>query len=893
MKQFKTITYFILLFSIFTSCVQEREFDAPKIDNTNPDITVNTTIAKVKALATDKPVKITENLVVEGYVISNDEAGNFYRTLHFQDAPTNPTHGLQLDVDLQDMYTTYQVGRKIYIKLKGLYIQNYKGTIKIGNVYKNKYGDFAIGRLSAETAKNVLFRSNEKPQKVEPKIVAIEDINNDMINTLIKLENVEVAAQSLCEEKTYSKETKNTNIVIQDCNGKTIILRNSGYSRFYKEKLPIGNGSIVAILGKYYKTFQLTIRDVSDVNMDKNRCNGSKDFSCETPEKNATIQKVKDLYKDARIQIADNLTFEGTITANDKEGNFYKMIYVEDETGGIKIKINSRKLYSKGYKIGQKIVVTTKGLYFDNENGEFTLGGGIYKGKIGGIEPLAEYNHLRLKEENKPLQPTVISQPKDSDVGKLVQFDKMQFVEMEQPFVVTGKSYGKREIINCDTQYIIPIETSKYASFAKEKTPAKNGSIVGILGKYKDTYRLLLRDKSDYAKMTETPCEIVQPATFKSVKEIRNLFTGDDTTIKDNFKIKVVVTSDKETKNISSQNAFAQDDSAGIVLHFDTAHNLNLGDEVEILLKDIPIVKSDDLLQLNISASAITNKVAGTLPTPKQITMSNALSGAYESRLIQIKNVQFKDTSKTYNGDNILTDCKKEITVFVDENAPFSTENVATKNGTITGIISNQQGTKLYVRDTNDINFTDDYKDCSDYNPPTSSEGIYFSEYGEGSSYNKYIEIYNGTGATVDLSNYTIKLYINGKTEVKSTLTFDAGTELADKGVYVIYNSKADDKIKSKGNKASTVTYFNGDDALELLKGDTVIDVFGVVGENPGKNKGWSVAGVKNATKDHTLIRKSSVTEGNTDWETSSGTDEDSSEWIVKEKNYWDNIGVR
>ena len=65
--------------------------------------------------------------------------------------------------------------------------------------------------------------------------------------------------------------------------------------------------------------------------------------------------------------------------------------------------------------------------------------------------------------------------------------------------------------------------------------------------------------------------------------------------------------------------------------------------------------------------------------------------------------------------------------------------------------------------------------------------------------------------------------------------------------------------------------------------------MIGLFGEDPGS--GWDVAGVSTATGEHTLVRKSSVTSGNTDWSVSAGTDADNSEWIVYPQNTWDYIG--
>ena len=69
----------------------------------------------------------------------------------------------------------------------------------------------------------------------------------------------------------------------------------------------------------------------------------------------------------------------------------------------------------------------------------------------------------------------------------------------------------------------------------------------------------------------------------------------------------------------------------------------------------------------------------------------------------------------------------------------------------------------------------------------------------------------------------------------------------------------------------------------------SIIDKIGDFGPDPGS--GWSVAGVTNGTKDHTLVRKSSVTEGNADWSASAGTDSSDSEWIVHSKDTWIYLG--
>ena len=170
---------------------------------------------------------------------------------------------------------------------------------------------------------------------------------------------------------------------------------------------------------------------------------------------------------------------------------------------------------------------------------------------------------------------------------------------------------------------------------------------------------------------------------------------------------------------------------------------------------------------------------------------------------------------------------------------------------------------------------------------------LFFSEYAEGSSSNKYVEVYNGTGADVDLSLYSIQGTNNG------TAWGDGGDRdvtlsgtLVSGDVYVMAADAADSIILSEADDSmayESPVHHNGDDGIALLKNGSIIDVIGVDGADPGA--GWEVAGEADATKDHTLVRKSTVTSGNTDWSASAGTNADDSEWIVLDQNTWTYLG--
>ncbi|MCK4500115.1 lamin tail domain-containing protein, partial [Candidatus Babeliales bacterium] len=180
---------------------------------------------------------------------------------------------------------------------------------------------------------------------------------------------------------------------------------------------------------------------------------------------------------------------------------------------------------------------------------------------------------------------------------------------------------------------------------------------------------------------------------------------------------------------------------------------------------------------------------------------------------------------------------------------------------------------------------------------------LFFSEYIEGDGgNNKALEIYNGTGADVDLHNYVIRINSNGSVWT-SFFDFPVGTTLANDDVYVIAHSAAITEILEVtdsivldpyGGGTSYVAVFNGDDVRALCKVEgtdtTIIDIIGRYDQvDPGS--GWDVAGVTNATQNHTLLRKQEITEGNADWDAAAGTNTDDSEWIVKDANYFDDLG--
>ncbi|MCL4811495.1 MAG: ExeM/NucH family extracellular endonuclease [Vicinamibacteraceae bacterium] len=162
---------------------------------------------------------------------------------------------------------------------------------------------------------------------------------------------------------------------------------------------------------------------------------------------------------------------------------------------------------------------------------------------------------------------------------------------------------------------------------------------------------------------------------------------------------------------------------------------------------------------------------------------------------------------------------------------------------------------------------------------------LFFSEYIEGTSNNKALEIYNGTGAPVDLAagQYNIQMFFNGSTSAGLTINLTGTAASGD--VYVVAHSSAVAAILAQADQTNGAGWFNGDDAVVLRKGTTVLDVIGQIGVDPGSQ--WGAG--DQSTADNTLRRKVNLCAGDPD-----GADafDPSVEWDGYATDTFDGLGA-
>ena len=141
-------------------------------------------------------------------------------------------------------------------------------------------------------------------------------------------------------------------------------------------------------------------------------------------------------------------------------------------------------------------------------------------------------------------------------------------------------------------------------------------------------------------------------------------------------------------------------------------------------------------------------------------------------------------------------------------------------------------------------------------------DDLIISEYIEGDSHNKAIELFNPSDLAIDLAPYTMELYNNGATEPNQEINLEGIVLPGD--TYVIGNSQATPALQNMSDVTSQITWYNGNDALVLSHNGVAIDIMGVVGIF--SEDAWTVSS-GGAMAEYTLIRKPNVGHGTTNWE--------------------------
>ncbi len=426
---------------------------------------------------------------------------------------------------------------------------------------------------------------------------------------------------------------------------------------------------------------------------------------------------VNDFYKaGAYTKVTDSVAISGIVIADDESGNYFKELVIQDETGGIEVQLNAIGLHDD-YPIGRRIYVNCKDLWIGDFAGSLQLGGSYDEDndRLNRIdEVLISQVIAKGPVENSIVPKEVeINELTTADVNTLVRLTNQQFASSEvgETFADfpnrTTTSAVNRTIEDCAGNEII-LRTSSYSDFAESTIPDGNGTITAVFSVFNETPQLFIRDLSDI-EFDLARCQKgggTGNEELASIASIRDLFTGSETTVPADTKIKGIVISDKDNANITNRNLVIQEPGGkGIILRFAEAHPYSLGDELEVAVSEKELSEFNGLLQIN----NLNLGDASVLSTEKEITPSvltvvEILANAedLESTLVTIQEAMIVGGG-SYGGSSEVQDATGKIALFGTSYSSFANVQLERATVAITAIVSQFNDPQINIRNLNDV----------------------------------------------------------------------------------------------------------------------------------------------------------------------------------------------
>jgi hypothetical protein len=438
---------------------------------------------------------------------------------------------------------------------------------------------------------------------------------------------------------------------------------------------------------------------------------------------NTTISQLRSLYiigSNNPQKVTSDWIISGIVNADDKDGNLYKTLTIQDSTGGIQIKIDNSSLYTE-FPVGRRVFVKCKDLIVGEYAGMIQMGGYIDNAdqSLGYINnTLAQDKILKGKWglEVKPVELNITDLDNTTYQSMLIKIKGLQFQcqDIYQPYAdAINKGSLNRTLEDCSANSII-VRTSGYSRFAAEPTPAGKCDVTAIFTVFKSgsnwTKQLVIRNANDVQQVSDTRCDGTQvgASAFIDMATLRSFYNNATVPAPCARKIRAVVISDNSQNNFDTRNLVAQDATGGITVRFTVNHAFQVGDSVEITTSGGELSEFRGLLQLNNLPLGNVTKLGTATPvaTPLTIQALNSNLKRYESTLVQISNVTLSGNSGVYGGNVTMNDGTGTFTLYTRTGtnaATFSTANYPSGARTVTGVTSVFNTPQMSIRTTADV----------------------------------------------------------------------------------------------------------------------------------------------------------------------------------------------
>lgn len=239
-------------------------------------------------------------------------------------------------------------------------------------------------------------------------------------------------------------------------------------------------------------------------------------YTSSAPAVNGRLSAVAEICSETPFAIIHPIVVEGRVIANDRSGNFYRTIIIDDGTAAVAIKLNLYDLHNL-FRIGQRVVVDCEGLVAVREQGVATLGSRVEEWNPTRIEGFAlrseaDKHIFRMADVDVVVPSVVISGELNSEMcGRLVRLNNLTLSPHTPVGTTWAESLEDNPYSSVSARYFytpqgdsIAVVTSAYADFAANPIPSEPLSLTGVVlfgasGTPTSSYSLKLRDSLDYA----------------------------------------------------------------------------------------------------------------------------------------------------------------------------------------------------------------------------------------------------------------------------------------------------------------------------------------------------------------------------------------------------------
>lgn len=428
-------------------------------------------------------------------------------------------------------------------------------------------------------------------------------------------------------------------------------------------------------------------------------------------EVTTTIAELKAMHTFGDLEpVPDGVVISGVIVSSDESGNFFRQLIVQDETGGIEIRVDATNL-SAIYPPGRRIFVKCSGLWLGDFNNLSQLGAAPAENDDGDLElqriPESVVDDYILRGTyGNAVQPKVkkIEELTLADVSTLIQLDEVQFIGAD-----TSSTYAdgnsnisfNLEIEDCAKDRVI-LRSSGFSTFANAPVPNGNGTIVGILGVFGSDLQLLIRDLDD-VNMSGERCQL-GGGNILTIQSLRDAFHSGAGSAPEGA-IKGVVISDFSNGTVTGRNLYIQDASGGILVRFDANHSFAIGNQITVDVTGEELSEFSSLLQVNnVPLGNAADEGAGTLPAARVTTVVEILNNAeaWESTRIILPKATLSGNS-VFNGNVTVTDETGSMLLFTRSAANFANQPLPMGEISITAIVSDFNAPQLLMAKREDV----------------------------------------------------------------------------------------------------------------------------------------------------------------------------------------------